>query len=526
MKIRSDILASISESQHRQRIVDNTMWMMDNFRDEIDPAMKGWGQTGSSNSDSMPRDVASDPRRLREESKRAFYQEPYGKIIIRNMVKFIIGSGTIINWSEKDEKELQSVLKWWKKSTKILKWFAFQREYVTRFYRDGEVFVRKFDNEKGPLNLRFVDPDLIADEDIITDENDSQTVVEYRIRINGVGEPIIVKAEDMHHLKNADANMKRGRPVLEAALPYIAKYKKWLEARMVLNIVRSSVAIVQEVQGTSTDLLRMANRQKATDKNRDTDRTKMLQPGTIIRGTPGAKYSMLSPNLNARDASEDGRTIQLAMAAAAGFPDTFITGDFSKANFASSVVAQNPAIREFEDGQQLIVEGIVEIIDWILLDGVDKGEILATADIEYEVGFPPLLKRDMAQETAAYEVMHSNRVISRATWQIKSGLDPDAEDRKTEEDDLSLMNKPPEVPEPKTSEPPSKKRVDDRKPRQTTAGNESKKKKVLIKLPTLKEIARKAKEEEAANETFQNITMEYEVIQPEEPIDLSGEQAA
>ena len=875
MSIRPDLITSIRESQHRQRITDSAMLMIENLRDQLDPQMKDWMPTGTSG-DAMPREVNADPSTLREQSKRAFYQEPHGKVVIRNMVKFIIGSGTIINWNEKNEQKLQSVLKWWKKSTKSIKWFSFQREYVTRFFRDGEVFVRKFATEEEPLKLRFIDPALISDDDIITDPSDSQTVIKYIMRVNG--QPIEIPAEEIHHLKNADANVKRGRPILESALPYIAKYKKWLEARMVLNIVRASVAIVQEVQGTSTDLLRLANKQKASDRGKDGDRTKMLQPGTIIRGTPGSKYSMLSPNLDAKDASEDGRTIQLAIAASAGFPDTFITGDYchsmdtevlteagwklyndlskedaiatwnpksgnleyqkpeslrsflykgamysyegkrmgfcvtakheflvspyhekhknkeslryndrppqdftkipvedlskalycipgyvnwengedqplyympngesvdmedwlkllgyvitdgcvtdstrsaiqitqktvdkipiirdclnnlpwkytttisngatvfriwnreikehivsligtdgdcysqnkrlpdfiwslspyylnillealvlgdgaknieqsnvhltvltssprlandiqrvaviagymsrmstypmrgyvgyehdddrlmygvhmstgrsqlletrrivkveaeqqvwcatvpngtmitrykgrafisgnSKSNFASSVVAQNPAIREFEDGQQLIVEGIVEIIDWILLDGINKNEIAAEADIEYEVGFPPLLKRDMAQETAAYEVMHANRVISRATWQIKSGLDPDAEDRKTEEDSLSLMNKPSEVPEPKISEPPSKKRVDDRNPRQTTAGNESQKKKIRLKLLPLKEMVKKSTEEDN-NETLRNYEMEYEVIRPEQSTDPSGEQAA
>ena len=380
MHIRSDLITTINEAQHRQRAIDSAMMVMENLRDQLDPQMKGWMPTGASG-DTMPLEVAIDPSRLREESKRAFYQEPYGRVVIRNMVKFIIGSGTIINWAEKEENKLKTILAWWKKSAKSIKWFSFQREYVTRFFRDGEVFVRKFATEDGSLKLRFIDPALIADDDIVTDPQDVQTVISYKIRVSGQ-EPEVVSAAEIHHLKNADANMKRGRPILEAILPYIAKYKKWLEARMVLNIVRASVAIVKEVQGTSTDLLRLANKQKANDRGKDSDRTKMMQPGSIIQGTPGVKYSMLSPNLDAKDASEDGRTIQLAMASGVGFPDTFITADFSKANFASSVIAQNPAIREFEDGQQVIAEGITEIIDWILLDGIEKREIAAGAKLD------------------------------------------------------------------------------------------------------------------------------------------------
>ena len=866
MNIRPDLIATINEAHYRQRIADSAMLVMENLRDQLDPQMKGWMPTGGSG-DTMPLNVASDPSLLREEAKRAFYQEPYGKVVIRNMVKFIIGSGTIINWEEKEEEKLKTILAWWKMSTKSIKWFSFQREYVTRFFRDGEVFVRKFATKDGPLKLRFIDPELIADNSIITDPADVQTVLNYKIRVSGQ-EPITVPASEIHHLKNADANMKRGRPLLEAILPYIAKYKKWLEARMVLNIVRASVAIVQQVQGTSTDLLRLASKQKANDRGKDSDRTKMLQPGTIIRGTPGTEYKMLSPNLDAKDASEDGRTIQLAMAAGAGFPDTFVTGDYchsmdtevltetgwklygqlskedaiatwnptsgnleyqkpeslrsflykgtvysyegkrmgfnvtakhqflvspyhekhrnkeslrynvrppgdftkipvedlskalycipghvnwengedrplyylpngesvdmedwlkllgyvvtdgcvtestrsavqiaqkteskipiiqdclnslpwkytttwsndcaifriwnrevkdhivsligtngdcysqnkhlpdfiwnlspyylnillealvlgdgarsveksnihltvltssprlandvqrlaviagymsrlsshpmlgyetdenrlmygvhmstgrpqlletrrinkleteqqvwcatvpngtmvtrykgrafissnSKSNFASSVVAQNPAIREFEDGQKLIAEGIVEIIDWILSDGMEKGEIDDRANLDYEVGFPPLLKRDLAQETAAYKIMYNNNVISRATWQIKAGLNPDGEDRKIEDDEFPQTDKSTKVPQPKTEQPP--KRVDDRNPRQTTVGNE-KKKQIRLKL-----LPKDTKEKDITDGALRNYEVEYEIIQPEREADLPGGRAA
>ena len=466
MPIRHDLITQIQAQQLREDSLQFAALTIERLKGDLEPEMQGWSRSGGV--DDLPPEISLDPARLREGSRLAFYQKPFGRVIIRNFVKFIIGTGTVIDWEEKDERKLDAIQEWWKTATKSIKWFRFQREYVTRLFRDGETFVRRFDGlENKPLHLRFVEPSMITDDDIITDDSDVQTVLGYRVRIpkkNGSLELQEVDAPFMHHIKNADENMKRGRPILESILPYITKHEKWLEARMVLNQVRSSIAIVQEVQGTTTDLFRIRSQQRASTRGSDTDRAKMLKPGTIIRGTPGVKYNMLSPNIDAKDASEDGRNIQLAMAAGAGFPDSFVTADWSMSNYASSAIAQNPAIREFEDWQSYIVESIAEIVDWILEDGVTKEAIPQDAKLGYAIGFPPLLKRDIQQETAAYHIMWEDGVISIPSWRMKMGLNNDKEQKLIDANGGPPFEKLAKMKKPKLAP----KRVDDRNPRQAT----------------------------------------------------------
>jgi hypothetical protein len=512
--IRHDFIESLQTRANHVTLLEKQMKVMEELQQSLafdDPQMKGWMPSGAGEG-ALPTEVANiDLCRLRDQSRQAAIQNPHGKNIIRTLVKFIIGGGTIIDFEEKDEKKLEQIQSWWKKCQKSAKWFRFQREYVRRLFRDGETIIRRFDGDDY-LQLRFVDPNGLPDDKIILRDGDAETVDEFIIGKDRV------PAEEVHFIKaDVDNNVKRGRPILEPILPYLTKYDKWLSARMVLNLVRASVTIVQEIQGGTADLLRLSGRNAATRQAPESNRTKMIRPGTIIRGTPGVQYKMLSPNLDARDAAEDGRTILLAVAAAAGFPDAFVTSDFSNTNFASMVVAQNPAIREFEDWQMFVAESISDIVTWYLEDGIQRGEISKDININFSISFPPLLRRDVGQEVGAYIQLYDRKIMSGHSVQVKTGLDPD------EEDKLLEIQGPPFIPNKMgTGDGAPPKRVEDRQPRQTkvTGSGESIPIDITpeVKKKTLKVTVKRKKEK--ANETSGTYAVECETI-PQYPTDLA-----
>lgn len=324
--MRRDILEAIQNDYTRDQILHNSLAALEDMRQNLDPQMNDWIPTGANYNSITPDELQKiDLRKLRADSRVAYYKNPFGKNIIRTLIKFTIGSGIMIDFNEKNEEVLGQINEFWKETKKRLKWKRWCREYARRLFRDGETIVRRYEpGEQDPLQIRYVEPDLIADDDIKTDENDQGTVISYKIGDKDI------KPENIHFMKaDVDQNVPRGRPILEPLLPYLQKYGRWLDARMVLNIVRASVTVVQEVQGTSADVLRLGRKNQPTRNPGNQDqRTKMIRPGTIIRGTPGIKYNMLSPNLDARDAAEDGRTILLAVAAGAGFPDVYVTSDY------------------------------------------------------------------------------------------------------------------------------------------------------------------------------------------------------
>ena len=488
--IRQDFIRHImAESQQRRaiEIEARALSMIEALHDELDPDMKGWHLSAglTTRTDEPKAVVTGDLDILRRESQKAFYRNPYGRNIINTYVKFVIGKGIIIDFKEKTEEALRIIIGWWGKFARLNKWFSFQREFVTRSLRDGEVFVRRFLMPDGPPILRFVDPEKVGSTDpkvsegIETDPDDVEHIVAYHIQRNNLTDPIRVPAEEMIHFKmGVDRNVRRGRPILESMLPYLTKYDKWLDARMVLNIVRTSVALVRTVKGSPANIstLRSAISSNKTSSS-ETDKSKMLRSGTIITATPGVEYEMLSPNLEARDAAQDGRTILLALASASGLPDVFVTSDYSNSNFAATVVSQNPAIRAFEEHQEIYSEPFSEMIMWCLVDGFEKGVLPETVtdeengtraiNLDHEISYPPLLKRDLLNEVGAWEKMITMAISSKRTASLGLGLDPDQEKKLIEEEG--------ETPEPEDKlkkVKPVPKRVEDREPRDDVLGSD------------------------------------------------------
>lgn len=450
--MRQETINFILEGTNQQRAarIQNQIYSaLEAVQGILEPELQGWSSVagGKTQKSSPLEDTLEnlDLATLRQESTVAYYRKPHGRVAIRNYVKFIFGAGVMIDFQEKEEEALGKILEWWRLFTKKNKWRKLLREIGTRGYRDGEVFIRKFKQLDGPLILRFIDPSKINDNDIVyvkteTGEVDVERVDYYKV--NGQEIP----GDEVIHIKiDVDRNVKRGMPILTNALPYLSKFDKWLDARMVLNIIRASVALVREVQGSPTDLTRIRSAQRSNRSDaKETNKAQMLRPGTILSGTPGVKYSMLSPNLDAKDAGEDGKTILRSVAAGEGFPDVFITADYSQANFASTAVSQNIGVREFEDRTVDFHEDIEDIIDWVLEDGIEKKFLPSTVQGEKGprplntaalLSFPPLIRRDIAPENTAYKEMYEHKTLSGRTWTSKMGFDPDTERRFIEEEE-------------------------------------------------------------------------------------------
>lgn len=474
--IRQDIINNILAESQQRRALDveaKALSMIESLHDQLDPDMKGWHFAGGvgATSDTLKAVEPADLDTLRRESRKAYYRHPYGRNIVNSYVKFVIGKGIIIDFQEKNKEALVAIIKWWNKFKKVNKWFSLQREAVIRSLRDGEFFIRRFLVPGSPPILRFIDPenvsstDLKAPDGIETDPDDVETVIAYHVQ-QGTRSIKIPANEIIHFKMGVDRNVRRGRPLLESMLGYLTKYDKWLDARIVLNLVRTSFALVRHVKGAPTNLatLRSSIASNKTSTN-ETDRAKMLRPGTIISATPGVEYEMIGPNLEARDAAQDGRTILMALAAGSGLPDVFVTLDFAQANFASTVTAQNPAIRTFEEHQEIYSEPFSEMIMWCLEDGTAQGEIIVDANLDHVIAYPPLLKRDLLNEVSAWEKMMNLEIASPRTASLNLGLDPDQEQEFRSEDSNRPTKKAKGTPRPP-------KRVEDREPRDDVMGAE------------------------------------------------------
>lgn len=347
------------------------------------------------------------------------------------------------------------------------------KELVLRTLRDGEMFLRRF-VRKGRVLLRFIEPEAVANEpskdhgevepgDVEDDsifaagdkttikegieylENDVETVVAYWVRVSS-SKYERVPAKDVRHVKClSDSNDLRGIPLLECVMKKLTNYEQWEEYRIILNKVRTAVALVRKIDsgtaGQAASLIagrqpvRAApnDRQPATTSGR---REAMFRAGTVLTPGPGVSYDFVSPNLQARDAAEDGRRILLTVAAGVGLPEMLVTSDYSNSAFASTESAMRAVQREWEDWQDFFQPTFEQIYRWVLEAAVERG-LPTETNRAVEVQWPTIIKADAEKETKRRSVLHSSGVLSSRTWAAQEGLVFDDERENRRQDDES-----------------------------------------------------------------------------------------
>jgi hypothetical protein len=263
-------------------------------------------------------------------------------------------------------------------------------------------------------------------------KKDPTTVARYHVRqCQGDKDGFFIKGVDMTQPKiNVDSNMKRGRSIFEPVFKYIKWHEDWMQSRIVLNKVRSAVALVRHVEGRQQEgqLIRRPTLQSADVVGQRRPGTqKMFKAGSILTAGPGVKYEFLSANLGASDAAQDGRNILLSIAVGVGFPEMFLTGDYSNANYASTAVAQNPFVREFEDWQDYFDVYFKMMFKRVLEHGIEAGLVDKNTSLKVKNEFPALVHEDFVQMSTALGQLFLNEVISGHTYAARMGFDYDEE---------------------------------------------------------------------------------------------------
>lgn len=422
--------------------------------------------------------------RYRNLSRQLYMWNPHMRGIVRNYIKFIVGKGFAVqpflqqapDFSSLDNEALESVSLastpqarkpgrvrdpektkipsqeteeeklfalcnyYWLVFKKRNKWTRRLKEIVRRFFRDGEVFLRFF-KANNTLLVRFIDPERIVDRfgkhswGIETEKDDVETPVTYYI--SGITEDNVlantkteaVPADEIIHIKATDSDVKRGTPELLSILKRLRQYDTWLQDRITLNKIRASIALIRKwrsapssvksfVEGNAT---RVDTKTKAEGVVEE--RRQRIMPGTIIDTNKGVDYEFLSPNVQATDVRYDGRAIALSMAAGTGQAEYMVTADASNSNYSSTMVAESPAVREFEDWQEFFGGYITEIWDKLKIYLIALSKLPPVAkNVEVEVQPSQLIARNKLEDTQANEILLLNKVISPQIWGNREGV--------------------------------------------------------------------------------------------------------
>lgn len=380
------------------------------------------------------------------QAMRVYKHNLFARAIIRNLAKFILGKGPKVKAVEENEKFQEAWDDWAMEN----RWNHREKEMIIRTFRDGECFLRFFENVdgKGMAAVRFIRSNFIRNPADMPAGLHGRELVSYGIGTNpqdiedvksyyltGGDGTLIEKipANEVLHIKiMADSDMKRGISFLMTALPMLKKYEDWLEDRIVLNRVRSAIAMIRKIEGTAGTIESIRDEYQTERTSSDQNRQKMPRRGTVITAGKGINYEMLSPKIQASDVKDDGRAMLLAVAAGMGFPEQFLTSDYSNANYSSSMVAQNPFVREIEDWQDFFSYHYRLIYKRVIKAFMEHGDLPKSDNskkVECEIEWPPLILADIEKNNKAREIMFRNKIISRTTWQLKEGLDPDVEKR-------------------------------------------------------------------------------------------------
>lgn len=409
----------------------------------------------------------------RRQCYKAWRLDPHARGALRHFQKFIIGRGVTFDFADRrrgvwsdperpvdirdDPREEFAVKLVWDEFDRRNGFRGRAKELVLRVLRDGEMFLRRFSGPGvGELSVRFVEPDSVQSsvgkttgsvtvsgdplkrerkteikEGVEVLQEDVETVIAYWIKMSGDADARRVPAEEVLHLKClTDTNDTRGIPLLEPVLKKFTNYEQWEEYRLILNKVRTAIALVRKVEGTSAQAQsliqgRLPARTAPEGREPQTtagQREAGFRPGTILTPGPGVSYEFLSPGLDARDAAQDGRNILLSIASGLGIPEMLVTGDWSNANYASSVEARSPAVREWEDWQEFFTPALERVAQWVIDEAV-RGKILPSdTDRKVTVRWPPIVHKDETQQTQRLATLNAAGLLSKTTWAAVEGF--------------------------------------------------------------------------------------------------------
>ncbi len=345
---------------------------------------------------------------IRQQSRRLVATNEYAINGIENRINYLVGVGHNYRASIRKgahapaelEMEVQLILD---EFMEINHWQARQQEIVRRMDRDGEVFLRYFTDSEGTTRIRFIEPDQVrtpkelanfsaASFGIRTEPDDVETVLGYFID----GEA--VEAEAIQHRKtNVDVNVKRGLPLYYPVRKNLHRVEKLLRNMSVVAEIQSAIALIRKHRGVSRSGVEqfVADQSQASSANSINGKTKYLSqyaPGTILDAPAGLEYDFPASGINASSFVMVLQAELRAIAARLVMPEFMFTSDASNANYASTLVAEGPAIKMFERHQANLKSQDTEVMWKVIQNAVAAGRLPQTVrrDVGIQIRFTRL----------------------------------------------------------------------------------------------------------------------------------------
>ena len=389
------------------------------------------GELGSTMSDGERQDLRSRARTL-------VAQNPHAKNILRLMESYVTGPGLRLSHqiragSQANDPQAAGDLLglsdrlWGDFLSANVTHYSF-REHARRSWRDGECFLRQYSEYQWPPTVRFLDPETIGScpdfpmsQGILTDPEDVESPQEYlRIDLLQGGLAERIPASDILHTRvGVDSNQKRGVTVLAPILGTLDCYEKWIDTELHARKLQASIVLWRKVQGSPQQV------QASADPSGQ--RTDRFKPGSILTTNQATEIKFLQPDTNFGDAVPLGRLLLLSVAAGVGLPEFMLTSDASNANFASTMVAEGPAVKLFQSEQLFFAKEFTRLWRWVMEVAIQQGRLPGDFfdRVEASWTYPQLVTRDRPRERAADAQLVELGILSRSEVARRDGVEPD-----------------------------------------------------------------------------------------------------
>ncbi len=386
---------------------------------------------------------------LRTKARLLVQSNPHARNILRLLEVYVAGPGLSVTHQPVaglEQSAIESLLRTaerlWRRFLEANERHYSAREHARRAWRDGECFLRRFRTDGGPPAVRFIDPEQIGEtpetagsQGILTEPDDVESPVAYlRLIDDGRQRAERLDAADVLHTRiGVDSNQKRGVTIFSPVLDTLQCFDKWVDTELTARKLQSSIVLWRKVQGSPQQVSGMAEGALGGG------RREPIRPGTILTTNQSTEIQFLQPNTNFGDAVPLGRMLLLNIAAGAGLPEFMLTSDASNANFASTMVAEGPAVKLFQSEQQFFALEFTRVWRWVMSDAVEQG--LLPADffdrITCSWAFPQLVTRDRPRERLADVRLVESQVLSRAEVARRDGVDPETMRKELRSEDAS-----------------------------------------------------------------------------------------
>ncbi len=284
--------------------------------------------------------------------------------------------------------------------------------------------------------MRFLDPETIGDslehqgtQGILTTPDDVEHRLAY-LRIDPKQNELLerIPADEILHARiHADTNQKRGLTWFAPVLESLGRFDRWMETTIIARKLQASIVLWRKVTGGSDSSIVAAvgERGPIYDSGSIIPREK-YRAGTILTTSEGTELQYLQPTTNFRDGVPLGRMMLLCAAAGSGLPEYMLTSDSSNANYASTLVAEGPAVKLFHSEQLFFAGEWERLWRWVMSRFIQNSQLPTnTFDrLRPEWTFPNLAVRDRPKERAADVQLAEAGIISKAEVARRDNADP------------------------------------------------------------------------------------------------------